>query len=265
MLLDGLASGLFGEVPDGMTSAAPAFSDPVDAVNAPAGYPAAERWPGALDPAEHTDPGDLDPRFAGPVYGDQGPEPFARSLPHVQPSGGGWVDVAPDMGHDGPQLPWDSAAGPPFLGSGPVNPDLHGDDTGGVWLKTYAVPAEIGTLARVTIPAEANDRLANSQEIIGQTQAAGRTNLDQQQWHDPDGYGPWTIPYAERPLQNNVAFEALPILPTDSVYTPSGALPDRSPVQSYPAVVYEPPADPQTVYARSPATASTPGGGWVLG
>lgn len=257
----GEIEGLFGDVPAGMTPAAAPFSDPIDLVNVPAGQPAQERWPGALDPAVHTDSGTVSPQFAGPVFGDQAPEPFGDTLPHLA-SGGGWQDTGPETGHDAPILPWDSSAGGPFAPSGPVDPDLHGTDTGGVWVKEYVVPAEIGTLTRRTMTGQTWNRVAETQtEKIGQA-VNNRLDLDQQQWHDPDGYDPWTIPYAERPILNNVAYEAMPIQPTDSSYTPAGALPDMS-AYSYAAQAYEAPPDPAV--ASAPAPAANVGSGWLSG
>src|SRR6185437_3977194 len=122
-----------------------------NAVNEPVGSPAAEHYPGAVDPQQYQPgSGPVTPgSVQGPPYGTWGDEPFAASLPPAA-GGGGFQDTAWTSGNDAPMLPWDSAAGAQFAPSGAVNPDLHGVDTGGVWRFTHVTPAEIGTLTRRT-------------------------------------------------------------------------------------------------------------------
>ena len=254
-------------------AAAPAVQpalDPVDVVNAPTGYPASERYPGPVDPSQYTGAG-ADQYLPttpggpeGPPYGDQAAEPFAQTLPHMAP-GGGWQDTAWASGHDGPQAPWDSSAGAAFAPSGPVPPQLHGTDTGGVWIKEYVVPAAIGSLTRRTQPGQTTVRNGSGDQTLKDnvTSPNGRTDLDQYQDWNPDGYDPWVIPYGERPVLNNLAWEATAIDPTGAPYTPSGALPDRAPYLAYPAQAYEAPPDPDVATAAAPAAGT--GGGWLLG
>lgn len=242
------------------SQAAQPFFDPVDAVNTPAGSPAQEIWPGSVDPSQYGPGREYAGSTRGEEYGAEGPEPFAESLPITEP-GGGYGDQAALSGHDGPMVAWDSSAGEPFAPSGAINPDLHGEDTGGVFNREYVVPAAIGSLTRRTEEGQTYNRVANTQEIIGQTAPNDRRNLDQYQVWDPNGYDPWEIPYSERAILNNVAYEATPVNATDSVYTPSGALSDRSPY-SYAAVAYESPADPAVGNAQ-PDNSGGIGGGWV--
>jgi hypothetical protein len=170
-------------------------------------------------------------------------------------------------GHDGPVLPWDSSAGAPFTGSGAVNPALHGEDTGGVFQKSHVVAAAIGRLIRHTGVGQTYNRVAATQDTIGQTSPNDRRDLDQQQWHDPT-HGAWRfdVPYAERPIYNNVAYESMPIEPTGSTYTPAGDLPDRSAYWDPNSYAYESPADP-VVHAipAAPAAEASNSGGWLLG
>jgi hypothetical protein len=256
-------------------AAAPAaqpYSDPVDLVNTDSGYPASERYPGALDPAEHqaseadqylpTTPGGPE----GPVFGDQGGEPFTETLPHQAP-GGGYQDSAWRTGHDGPQAPWDSSSGGPFAPSGPVPPALHGTDTGGVFNREHVTPAAIGSLTRRTQPGQTTIRNGSGDQALKDnvTSPNGRTDLDQYQYWNPDGYDPWEIPYGERAVQNNLAWESQQISPTGSPYTPSGYLPDRS-VYDYAAEAYEAPPDPDVGTGAAAAAAAGSGGiggGWV--
>lgn len=246
-------------------SAAGSAVDPVDLVNVPAGYPAQERYPGAVDPAQYEPSGAGTQPRSGPVLGGQAPQPFTGQIPEMEP-GGGYADMP--WHHDGPELAWDSSAGQPFAPSGALNPDLHAADSGGVLKFQHVTPAAIGSLTRHTATGQTYNRVAPTQTEIGMTAANGRRNLDEQQWHDPDaveGYGPFRLPYSERAIQNNVAYEAVPIDPLPSPYAPAGQLPDMSPYNSYPAVAYEQPQDPAVTLAGATPQASSPGigGGWV--
>jgi hypothetical protein len=244
------------------TSAADSSTDPVDLVNSPAGYPVQEIWPGAVDASQYTDPGDIPPGApAGPPYGSWGAEPFTETLPEQAP-GGGYQDTSWMTGHDAPQAAWDSSAGEPFAPSGAVDPLLHAEDTGAVFVHEYVVPAEIGKLTRRTAAGQTYNEVAPTQTEIGQTTPNGRTNLDQQQWHDPDGFNPWEIPYSERPIQNNLAYEAV-ATSSDGGYGVAGALSDRS-VYDYAAVAYESPPDPDVSVAPVGTSGDSGiGGGWV--
>jgi hypothetical protein len=248
---------LFGDVPQGMTSAVQPFTDPVDVLNDPAGEPTQERWPGALDPTEHQ-AGQAVPGNSLPADVQYGAEPFESSLPYRE-AGGGFGDSAWMSGHDGPTVPWDSSAGAPFAPSGAIDPALHGDDTGGVFQKEHVIPAQIGTLTRHTGTGQTNNRVAPTQTAIGNTSPNGRENFDQMQFWNPDGHDPWEIPYAERPVFNNLAYESMPIEPTGSVYTPAGALPNRA-VLPGGAMAYEPPPSPDVSYTVPPSAGTSSDG-----
>lgn len=246
-------------------AAAGSAVDVQDLVNVPAGYPAQERYPGAVDSRQYGNPGIESQPKAGPVLGSQPGQPFRDRIPQQEP-GGGVADL-PSPGGD-PQPPWDSSAGQPFAPSGALDPALHGDDSGGVRRFEHVIPAAIGKLTRHTMTGQTFNRVAPTQTEIGMTAVNGRTNLDEQQWHDPDAverFGPFPLPYSERAIQNNVAYEAVPIDPIPTPYAPAGQLPDMSPYNSYPALAYAQPQDPAVAMAGSVPQASSPGigGGWV--
>jgi hypothetical protein len=249
------------------TPAAASFSDPVDLVNTDTGYPPSERYPGAVDPSQYSAGSGPQPPggTGGPVAAGYGPDPFTSTLPHQAP-GGGWQDTAWMTGHDGPQAVWDSSAGQAFAPSGAVGPDLHGEDTGGVWIREHVIPASIGSLTRRVQAGQTTVRNGSGDQVTKDniTSPNGRTDLDQYQMHDPDGFDPWDIPYGERPVQNNLAYEAMPIEPTGSPYTPAGELSDRS-VYDYAAQAYESPPDPYVGTAAAPANSGGIGGGWLAG
>lgn len=239
--------------------------DPVDLVNVPAGYPAQERYPGAVDPELYGTGGTESQAKAGPVLGQQGSQPFISEVPEME-QGGGYADMP--WHHNGPELAWDSSAGQPFAPSGPVSPDLHAADSGGVRKFQHVTPAAIGVLTRHTMSGQTFNRLAATQTEIGMTASNGRADLDQQQWHDPgaaEGFGPFPLPYSERALQNNVAYESTSIDPIPSPYAPAGQVPDMAPYNSYPAVAYQQPQDPAVAIAHQvpQAQSSGIGGGWV--
>lgn len=243
------------------TPAAVSAVDPVDLVNVPAGQPVTERYPGPVDPSQYEQTAPLTAGgVSGPPYGSWQAQPFTTDLPEQAP-GGGYQDTSWATGHDAPETAWDSSAGAPFAPSGALDPLLHGEDTGGVWRGEHVTPAAIGILTRHTSAGQTWNRLAPTQSEIGLTEPNGRTDLDQQQWHDPDGYSPWLIPYAERPILNNLAYEAT-ASGSEGGYAVAGQLPDRSPYLDYAAVAYSAPADPAVALAQQPADNGI-GGGWV--
>ncbi|HXO24210.1 MAG TPA: hypothetical protein VN870_06500, partial [Streptosporangiaceae bacterium] len=201
----------------------------------------------------------------GPPFSPSSPQQFSEQLPQ-QPPGGGYQDTAWMTGHDAPQVPWDSSAGPAFAPSGAIPPELHGGDTGGVYVREHVTPAAIGSLTRRTMTGQTTVRNGSGDQLTkdNQTSPNGRADLDQQQWHNPDGYDPWDIPYSERAIENNLAYESTMINPTGSPYTPAGALPDRS-VYDYAAVAYDAPPDPDMGTVTPQAAASGIGGGWLAG
>jgi hypothetical protein len=250
------------------TSATSPVIDPGYSVNDPAGYPAQERYPGAVDPAQYGV--NHAPTTAGGVSEvvQTGNQPYGSVVPEYA-AGGGVFNSDYLSGHDGPQEAWDSSAGAPFAPSGAINPELHGHDTGGVYQFETVIPAEIGELSRHTTTGQTTVRNGSGDQVTKDnvTSPNNRTNMDQQQWHNPDGgeggFAPYEIPYSERAIYNNLAYEAEGITPTDSHYTPSGFLPDRSP-HDYKAQAYQAPADPSMESGQTPATGDPGiGGGWV--
>src|ERR1700722_6571455 len=246
-------------------SAAAQAAAPVNSVNDATAWPAAEHYPGAVTSAQYgtgsyAPPGGV----AGPVATAQAPNPFPELAPGVI-EGGGYGDTAWTTGHDGPQAPWDSSAGAPFAPSGALDPDLHGTDTGGVFVREHVIPAGIGSLTRRVQSGQTMDRLGSTQQVIGQMAPNNRQDLGQYQVWDPEGHAPWDIPYSERPIYNNVAYQ--PVASTDpgNAYGVAGALPDRSPY-SYAAQAYQAPPDPDVAApAASSAPAGFAGAGWLAG
>lgn len=238
-------------------------------VNVPVGYPAQEKYPGSVDPAQYTD--------AGPAYPVEGPtsspwtlDDFTGSLPDDPEGSTGIQDTSWTTGTDGPMAAWDSSAGAPFAPSGAVNPDLHGQDTGAVYQAQHVPPAFIGSLKRQVITGQTFNREYAFDPVQGMYVPApnGRQNLDQRQVWDPapgdgGGWAPWDPGYSERPIMNNLAYQAYPVTSEASVYGVSGDLPDRAPFQDYAATVYEAPPDPSVGQAQAPAASM--GGGWLLG
>lgn len=239
-----------------------------DLVNVPSGTPAQERWQGAVDPEQYNDAGPAFP-VEGPPSGSWMADDFGSTTP-ASLAGGGLMETSWMTGTDAPMAPWDSSAGEPFAPSGALDPELHGQDTGAVHQKSYVVPAAIGQLKRHTGVGQAMDRTVVYDPATGQyiPAPAGRSNMDQQQWHDPNpvnggGYAPAQPGYAERPVYNNLAYEATPVTATGTVYGVSGELPNRAPLQ-YAASTYESPADP-VVNAPAPMPSDSSGGGWLIG
>lgn len=251
------------------TSAATSSINPVDAVNTAVGYPAAQRYPGAVDASQYTEgQTSYQGSVAGPVTGSFAGEPFTESLPPAMAPGGGYMESSWMTGTDAPIVPWDSSAGEPFAPSGALNPDLHADDGGGVFFNQYVVGAAVSGLSRHTETGQTHNEIAPTQTTIGQDVPNGRTNLDQYQTWAPGhegGYAPWNIPYSERPILNNLAWINAATQDGGNVYGVSGLLPNMAPYD-YDAQAYEAPSDPavSTVTSSQSASPSGIGGGWVL-
>lgn len=254
------------------TSAATAAAVPATSgnqVNTPVGYPAQEKYPGSVDPSQYTDGGPGYP-IEGPPYGQWMAQQFSGSLPE-ETAGGGIQDTSWTTGTDGPQAPWDSSAGSPFAPSGALDPDLHGQDTGAVYQNQNVIPAAIGDLTRSTRTGQTWNREYAFDPVQGGYVPLmnGRNDYDQYQYWTPSpgdggGYAPWDPGYAERPIYNNVAYEAAPVTDTGSYLGVSGDLPDRSPFNAYQAQSYEGPPDPVVDQPAAPASAPA-GRGWLLG
>jgi hypothetical protein len=242
-----------------------------DLVNVATGYPATERYPGAVNPTQYTDPGPAYP-VEGPAEGDT-EAPFATAAPTVG-SGGGLVDTTYLWGTDGPVEALSS--GTPtevnltYPGARP--PALHSDDgTGAVAQRWASIPAYIGTLIRATGIGQTWNREyafepTNGMYVPG---ANGRTDLDQQQMWNPSGpadpgggYDPWQPGYSERPVLLNVAYQATPVTNTGNIYGVSGFLPDRSVWNEYEAQTYAVPPDPIVEQPGPPSENSQYPGTW---
>lgn len=233
-----------------------------DLVNQQVANPAQERYPGAVNPNQYGPGSATDHPYAAPK--NQPPEPFTARTPQSV-SGGGWQDTAWMSGHDAPQVPWDSQnqGESIYRGPGAVNPELHADDTGGVFRHTYATPPVIGSLRRHTMYGQTTIRQSGDTLIRdGQTAPNNRQDMDQQQWWNSDGYAPHPVPYAERPIMNNVAYESIPTNDPGNQYSPSGNLTGNAP-HSYAAETYGAPPDP---YVGQPGTNSNGiiGSSWTL-
>lgn len=248
------------------SAATPAASPAINSVNDAVGTPTTERYPGAVNPSQYetgrTSPEPGGP--SGPVAGEIGPHPFTERTP-ASISGGGYQDTGWMSGTDAPIVPWDSNAGPGgYAPSGAVNPDLHADDTGGVFRKEHGIPAAIGKLSRRTSHGQTTVRSSGTLTLRdGQTSPNERSDMDQYQNWNPEGFSPWNIPYAERAILNNVAYQSTAITPESVQYVPSGDLPDNAPL-GYSAQAYEAPPSPYVGTApAAPESDNGIGGGWV--
>lgn len=243
-------------------------------VNVAAGSPATEKYPGAVDPQVYTE--DYPAPF--PI---QGPNPAAGVSPYgaqTPPagSGGGIIDTTYLTGTDAPEAVWDSAGGtavtPNLSYPGALPPNLHEDDgSGAVAAAQTVVAAAIGKLIRKTPTGQTYNRDYAFEPVNGQLvpSANGRVDFDQIQEWDPapgdgGGYAPWEVPYAERPVLLNVAYQQTPVTNVGNQYGVNGFLPDRSQWNSFQAETYAAPPDPVVNQSPAPA-ASSMGTGWLPG
>jgi len=239
-----------------------------DSVNAVVASPASSRWPGPVNPVTYQD--------TGPDYAIEGPPGGSWVLSDVAPGDmpggiteGGIQDTSWMTGTDGPEVDWDSAAGRPFAPSQAVIPDLHGQDTGAVFQAQYVTPATVGQITRHTGTGQTYNREYAFDPVQGGLVPApnARQDYDQTQTWDPapgdgGGWAPWDPGYSERPILNNVAYQATPV--TDSgMYGVAGAIPDRAPMNDYTAQSYEAPPDVIVNQPAGPPTSNV--GGWLLG
>lgn len=241
------------------SAATPAIGTPADYQIT---YPAANTWPGAVDSAEYlpgspaTSPGGLSTVTETQV------SPYIANPAVVQPGGGGFQDASWMSGHDGPSVPWDSSAGEPFAPSGALDPALHGQELGGTFVGEYVIPAAIGDPVRRTSYGQTTVTEAETQTAKVGTAPNNRTNRDEYQTNNHEGYAPYEIQYSERPIQNNVASQMVDLNKVMNPYGVAAGLPDASPYD-YAAAAYEAPPDPHVGQASlTPPIAG--GGGWVL-
>lgn len=250
-----------------VTSSVTPAAVPVDLVNVATGSPAQERYPGALDASLYTDAGPSYP-IEGPVAGDQGPQPFGAETP-AETGGGGIIDLSFTSGTDGPQESFGDSQQTQVALSypGARPPELHADDGSGAVAAAQSVtPAFIGRLVRKVIFGQTYNREYADGDTPYNPTSNGRQDMDQQQWWDPapgdgGGYAPWDVPYAERAVLQNLAYQSTPVTDVPSSYGVYGDLPDRSQWNSYPAEAYMAPADPQV---NQPAPDSGYTSDWVM-
>jgi hypothetical protein len=87
----------------------------------------------------------------------------------------------------------------------------------------------------------------------------------------PAGGGPRNrvVPYAENPIYNNLAREAMPVNALAGIYAPAGALPNLTPSGDQQAQAYVAPPDPDVISGVAANQANVPvdstAMGWVLG
>lgn len=245
--------------------------NPADSVNNAVWSPAAEKYPGSIDPTQYTD--------TNPYHGVEGPVPgggdnpfgAAHTAPHAG-SGGGIVDLSFTTGTDATQAVWDSNGGTSVLPNlsypGATLPELHDDDgTGSVAANQFIVPAAIGKLTRRTPAGQTYTRDYVYDPVNGGLipSVNGRIDYDQyQDWNPaPLDDGPWWTPYSERPVLNNIAYQATPVNTVSNQYGVNGILPDRSQF-SYGASAYLAPPDVVVDQPAAPAPSAS-SSGWLLG
>lgn len=207
------------------------------------GYPAGETYPGPVS-EDHSGSGEISrPGRAGPPDGTAAPG-FPSEVIDVQDGGGIVTDTAAQLGHSAPVAPFD-AQPKQFAPSGPVA-DTHGLDTGGTYrAESVPQPRSPGWFRRV-LTGQTMNRQSFATDTAGwqQNTPNDRTNLDQYQGQDADGYDPMTIPYSERPVTANFAAEAYPLTGTPGGYTPDGSLPDMAAQGGQGNFGYTSPPDP---------------------
>jgi hypothetical protein len=150
----------------------------------------------------------------------------------------------PVTGHGGPVSPHDSNAYPNKLAG--VNVDTHAIDTGGVERKSKVLmPKAVGWFRRTIsgMTYDKNSYSYNSEGFMINT-ATGRQDLDQYQGKAGDAYDPFLVPYAERPVLANLAYESIPYGSVGNPYIPSGQLPNMTPTGGQGNNAYTSPDDP---------------------
>jgi hypothetical protein len=192
------------------------------------GYPAQETYPGATG-ENHLDAGVADPGRSGPPQGQaQPPIPSTPGVPLTDLSGGEAGDTqATTLGRSAPMAAFDSSAGDAFAPSGPIA-DTHCDGTGGTDRKAHVPLARSPGWFRLTLRGQTWNRQAQVTDNKGWqlNSPNDRTNLDEIQGQNANGYDPFVIPYSERPVRANFAAEAYPVNNEGGVYAVDGSLPN---------------------------------------
>ena len=232
------------------------------------GYPDNPEWPGPIT-TDHQDPGTADPGKSGPPSGTSPGIPSTGPVPVVDVSGGVITDQVGSLGHSAPVADFDSSAGQPFAGSGPIAA-THGYDTGGTARTEHVpIPQSPGHWRR-TATGQTFNRQSQVTDTAGwaQNTANGRTDLNQDQGQNADAYNPFTIPYSERPIRANFAAVAYPLDGIPGVYGVDGDLSDMYPLGGQGNFGYTSPADPVvTIQAPQGASAdyASLGAEWASG
>jgi len=227
--------------------------------NAVIGYPDNPEWPGPVS-ENHADAGVPDPGRSGPPQGAAPPGiPSVDAPPLVDLSGGEDTDSqATVFGYSAPLGPTFSQD-TPFAPPGPVS-DTHGYDTGGTSRKEHVpVPDSPGWWRRV-MTGQTFNRQAQVTDSAGWAISApnDRVNFNQDQGQNANGYDPFVIPYAERPLKANFAAEAYPLEGgVPGPYGLDGALPDMTGLGGQGNFAYTSPPDPYVTVA-APAGSTPP-------
>lgn len=195
--------------------------------------------------------------------GGQDPSPFAPDQTgEFVSDGGGQFPEFPDSGHGAPVAPFE-AQGDFLQGSGPLA-DTHSYDSGGVERVEHVPMPDGGVWTRMTLQDMTFDSQAQVTDTKGwrQNVPTGRSDLDQYQYNDSDAYNPFEVPYSERPIQANFAYEPVALDGTPDAYTPDGQLPQMVATGGQGNAVYTEPPDPEMVTAAT-APASAPASGDV--
>jgi len=236
-----------------VTPAVPVWSDAQTVV----GQVAAPEYPGPVTTDHSGSPEGLEYQGSpqGPVAG-QAPPPIPYEPPPYFPDiPGSPGDTGALYGHAAPIAAFDSNAGGPFAGSGPVAAGVHEFDTGGTQHESRVLMPKVGSWWRRALSGQTWNRTV-TYDPTGKYVAApnNRTDLDQYQGHNADASDPRWIPYSERPVKLNIAHEPIPA-GTDqpaTAYTP--AL-DLSPVGPQfwtdQSSIYESPPDPEVATQSS--------------
>jgi hypothetical protein len=220
-----------------------------------AGSVTAPEYPGPITSDHAGGPEDYAPGSASGPVEIASSVPWFATLPVFEDVPGEVGDIGAEFGHAAPQATFDSNAGAPFAGSGPIA-ETHGFDTGGVYRTEYVpMPKAPGWWRRTATGQtyNATDTYDPTGKIVSTVN--DRTDFDQYQGHNADASHPFWLPYSERPVLLNVAYEPVSSNDEPNAYNPSN---DLSPVGPQfwtdTSNIYESPPDPQTSTASAEQT-----------
>lgn len=207
-------------------------------------------WPGPVTEDHSGGPETIPGR--DPVGGQDGSPITTDQIDYVS-GGGGHFNEFPHSGHAAPVAPF-ANQGDFLQGSGPV-PDTHSHDTGGVERTERVIMPNPGKWWRRILTGMTYDQQSQVTDTAGwrQNTATGRVDLDQYQGNDSDAYDPFQVPYSERPVYANFAYEPVALDTQPDAYTPDGQLPQMVATGGQGNAVYTEPADPEMT---TPGTAT---------